>query len=634
MVKGKKKTAAKASSSAVKKHSKKIPIAVHRGNAPLKKSSKGKTKKGTTQHSLPAGGPITSVPPILSGNQVLRPGNILHKCSGSDIKLSKNSDTRPNFTIGRGRFLFVLPGLLSLRKPNGKPHNKPQSNTNEIGGENDSSASSVSKLFTMGKVRNLETDKPILEMPLPSGQMLSFQGQKIKTASRYLALTCKTSGAVNCRHTFQEMIVFSDHTVTGDDTKTSSDEKCVTEEKKDDGSEDTQVFNHYGGSERALDGDRLIRGLKRSKSTGTSTKTVLSFSQESSDKIPATNVKHLNDSGSEACNKQDSESINNVKQNKRTIHLDDSSVSDDSDEETFKSNTSLIKEALPPRKRSSRSSATKKVSYTFDDSDNENDDDEEGSDDSGAAEGKTKDDEDGNDVEESSENEVIVEEKSKPLTGPKRARRKGAEAIDLTGDGECKSSADKSSALVSTTKEARPTRKRSTRSRTSGAGAKFSVDGKVNDQRNASDEESVSLGTKSDENKDYESSESKVIIEEKSKPPVKRKGGRRSNTKAIDLVEKDSENRTATTPSTPTHPRNETSNAALKNEVKKEKASSKRRSSASKPSAKSRPLTTVRSPSYRKRRKVASPSKKTPFSPTGSQMGLKMDGDDEFIFIE
>jgi phycoerythrobilin:ferredoxin oxidoreductase len=76
-------------------------------------------------------------------------------------------------------------------------------------------ASSTSTLFTMGKVRHLETDHPKLEIELPTGQLLVFRGTKVSTTSRYLVLSCKTSGVVNCRNVFQEMVIFGDHSVQG-----------------------------------------------------------------------------------------------------------------------------------------------------------------------------------------------------------------------------------------------------------------------------------------------------------------------------------------------------------------------------------------------------------------------------------
>ena len=516
MAKGKKKNATKGAT-ATKKNSKKIPIAVHRGNKKTTHKNTKAKKESSTVETLPDGWPVTSNSQTSSKSQVLKPGNILHKCSGRDIKLSKNSDTRPNFTIGRGRFLFVLPGLLSLRKPfENIAKDKSQDSTASTNGASASIGSTTSKLFTLGKVRNLETNQPILEIPLPNGQLLSFQGRKVQTTSRYLVLTCKTSGAVNCRHVLQEMVVFGDHSMNESENDISAENNISVE--KEAATED-QAFHHYGGSERALDGNRLIRGVKRSRSTGTSSaKTGLSFSQESIDTTATSSSK--GDKGENDVPVSDQSNDEEKEKEKNVIHLDDSNSSNDSDEEAFKTSSSM-KEALPPRKRSSRSIASKKISYTFDDS----------------------------------------EDEMKP-----------------EGDSD--------------------------------ASGESSNDGKDNEDNN--------------------SSESEIEAKPKPKPTVKPKRGRRSNTKTIDLTESDENNIKKAKNSASASTKLTTTSVMKKEEARK------RKSVASKPCAQSRLSTPSRSPSFRKRRKGVSPAsrKKTPLSLAGGELSLKMDDDDEFIFIE
>jgi len=518
MAKGKKKNATKGAT-ATKKNSKKIPIAVHRGNKKTTHKNTKAKKESSTVETLPDGWPVTSNSQTSSKSQVLKPGNILHKCSGRDIKLSKNSDTRPNFTIGRGRFLFVLPGLLSLRKPfENIAKDKSQDSTASTNGASASIGSTTSKLFTLGKVRNLETNQPILEIPLPNGQLLSFQGRKVQTTSRYLVLTCKTSGAVNCRHVLQEMVVFGDHSMNESENDISAENNISVE--KEAATED-QAFHHYGGSERALDGNRLIRGVKRSRSTGTSSaKTGLSFSQESIDTTATSSSKGDKGENDVPVSDQSNDEEKEKEKEKNVIHLDDSNSSNDSDEEAFKTSSSM-KEALPPRKRSSRSIASKKISYTFDDS----------------------------------------EDEMKP-----------------EGDSD--------------------------------ASGESSNDGKDNEDNN--------------------SSESEIEAKPKPKPTVKPKRGRRSNTKTIDLTESDENNIKKAKNSASASTKLTTTSVMKKEEARK------RKSVASKPCAQSRLSTPSRSPSFRKRRKGVSPAsrKKTPLSLAGGELSLKMDDDDEFIFIE
>ena len=59
---------------------------------------------------------------------------------------------------------------------------------------------------------------------------------------------------------FQEMVMFESCTLQGD----VSDKQTASEEKEQ------QKFNHYGGSDRALDGGRGVRGIKK-KSTAAPT---------------------------------------------------------------------------------------------------------------------------------------------------------------------------------------------------------------------------------------------------------------------------------------------------------------------------------------------------------------------------
>lgn len=274
----------------------------------------------------------------------LTPGSILKNCSGSDIKISKNSDAKP--TMGRGKYLFFLPGLLSLRQPSlssSQPHEQKEilddsivesqehSNSQEEASQETKTTQSSTKkispttLMTLGKVTNLYTQNPILTIPLPNGQSLEFLGKKIKCASKYLMLTFKTSGAVNCRNTFQEIVVFGDYSINGDGDET-------TESLSLESNAILEPIQHYGGSERALDGGREIRGQKSMKAA-TNNDLTQSSSQLSQQLL------------------QD-----NLSQDH--IEIQDS---DNDDNDRFK----VDSPAPPPREKSSRRSSTfgKKVKY-------------------------------------------------------------------------------------------------------------------------------------------------------------------------------------------------------------------------------------------------------------------------------
>jgi hypothetical protein len=376
------------------------------------KNSKSKSNaKPVEIKPLPNHWPVASTQTPLEVSQLLKPGNILHKCNGRDIKLSKNSDSKPNLATGRGRFLFILPGSLSLKKPfekgeEGSKHDNPDSNNldTDVGTGMDTDtpqhdakmatavksssqppgsspaavkpASSTSTLFTMGKVRHLETDHPKLEIELPTGQLLVFRGTKVSTTSRYLVLSCKTSGVVNCRNVFQEMVIFGDHSVQGhvdeDEVKEQQQEQQQTESNMEE-EEQEQVFHHYGGSERALDGGREVRGVKRSRaSSGVAGKGSMDSSYVETDLISQESTIISQESATGKKDVEDVDSDNEGKGNNGVIELD----SDGTDAEEFKTDSP----APPPRARSSRRSASKPIQYSFtandsDDSEQESEND-------------------------------------------------------------------------------------------------------------------------------------------------------------------------------------------------------------------------------------------------------------------
>ena len=45
----------------------------------------------------------------------LETGTVLEACNGSDIQLARGASARPNLAKGRGRYLIILPGIMSFK---------------------------------------------------------------------------------------------------------------------------------------------------------------------------------------------------------------------------------------------------------------------------------------------------------------------------------------------------------------------------------------------------------------------------------------------------------------------------------------------------------------------------------------
>jgi hypothetical protein len=67
---------------------------------------------------LPADWPVSSYPVTYPNDaSALRPGSLLqHKCSGRDIHLPRSAVTAPNIDKEKGKFLLILPGVMSFHK--------------------------------------------------------------------------------------------------------------------------------------------------------------------------------------------------------------------------------------------------------------------------------------------------------------------------------------------------------------------------------------------------------------------------------------------------------------------------------------------------------------------------------------
>jgi hypothetical protein len=349
-------------------------------------------------------------------NSFLKPGNILLKCSGSDIQLSKTAHVPPNFVTGRGRFLFLLPGLLSLQRPPPSPPNEDHLNDGTVNRTNDALVSlfsnSSSGMYTLGNIQKLDTEEPILELSLMGdgekhgygGKRLVFQGKKVKTCGRYLVLSCKTSGAVHCRNVFEELVVFGgEHEVVEESGEQVVDVNHETEENEpqeeeeeqnqlDDDSvrvveeeenkdsanisknnEDTkeQLFYHYGGSERAVDGGRPVRGIKRKKSLSTVVSMDIGSKRVNTSSSSSSSITRTGKTIRKSGVSQQQQDATNV--------IDLHSEEEEEEEEEEDNDNFEMNSPVPTttRTRYVRKSATKRVKYTFEEEEEEEEQKEE-----------------------------------------------------------------------------------------------------------------------------------------------------------------------------------------------------------------------------------------------------------------
>jgi hypothetical protein len=334
-------------------------------------------------------------------------------------------------------------------------------------------------MYTLGKIKQLDTEEPTLELSLGGdkngGKRLVLKGKKIKTCGRYLVLNCKTTGTVNCRNVFEELVVFGgdyqvlgesrignvsnvhgEQVATGEGNHQDDDSVMVVdeEETKDtlklqkNADDKEKVFNHYGGSERAVDGGRPVRGIKRKKSLSSVVSMDLasrganssrSFTQDSQEESQVeeneTEIKEKgNGGGTEAKNmarvatsktrrksglqqqdKSDIIELFSEEDNNSNFDDDDSNESHD---DAFEMKSPI---SSTPRTRYTRKSATKKVKYTFDEEEEEEEEEDE---DDKNSESEEKVDDDDHDK---SEEESSLEQ----FNSPKKRSRKKAK-IDST----------------------------------------------------------------------------------------------------------------------------------------------------------------------------------------------------------
>jgi hypothetical protein len=160
----------------------------------------------------------------------LQPGPCLQACNGSDVQLARGASSRPNLAKGKGRYLIILPGIMSL-KPRAKATKTPAKDATQDasqGGTDDfpeterpdaeqakpiatsldpvddtqdekSKRPPPAKGVTLGKIENLQTDNPVLKVPFEDGRTMVFHGKKIDSSSKFMMLHCKGSkGSVTC----------------------------------------------------------------------------------------------------------------------------------------------------------------------------------------------------------------------------------------------------------------------------------------------------------------------------------------------------------------------------------------------------------------------------------------------------
>jgi hypothetical protein len=238
--------------------------------------------------------PVTRSEEFHQHDAILAPGPTLQQCTGADIILSKGATMKPNLQKGKGRFLIILPGMLSWKplaktidhKTTTTPTTSTTTTTTTATTSGDTYTPNLSPTLEsppsqpsppsppsqpspvihtsvnippkhiLGTLSGLSTDTPKLTIPLPNSQNLVFSGRKVESSSRYMMLSCqpRRKSAITCKDTCQSMIVFGNGTVEPNTAITGVERNTdvsTTEEP-----ETQRSFRHYGGSMRASDGGK------------------------------------------------------------------------------------------------------------------------------------------------------------------------------------------------------------------------------------------------------------------------------------------------------------------------------------------------------------------------------------------
>jgi hypothetical protein len=219
--------------------------------SPKKKKAKVSAKKKdeeveqvTVQKTIDFGDawPVTSEEDFFEqavDDAVLPPGPILQNCSGADIQLARAATVRPNLAKGKGRYLMLLPGLLSFKNQSDKNKATPTNGNKEteattpgnqskdttastpvaapdastpIEGDDTSktsqavtpksAASAKPPPTILGKLHGLGTETP--KLVIPHGKaLIEFPGKMVETTSRFMHLHCHNrKKTVTCKVSF------------------------------------------------------------------------------------------------------------------------------------------------------------------------------------------------------------------------------------------------------------------------------------------------------------------------------------------------------------------------------------------------------------------------------------------------
>lgn len=300
------------------------------------------------------GWPVTTQEPYdLVTELGLPPGPALLACSGSDIVLSRGASAKPSVAKQKGRYVIMLPGILSLRPKSKESPDAGADKTGEDADDRDgttdgatdelqadvatkSKATITSTL--LGRMEGLSTDTPVLKIPYPNGGCLTFQGHKVNdSTSRFMMLSFK-KGDVVCKDAVSSVIVFGESTYSGPE--------CTDVVELDE-------LTHYGGSDRTIDGGKSVKVKKGTR--------------------PVVKTARLTQITTEVLSQTIKTPIRKTPKAKVLVTSD----VDEDDSDAYLDDTRDIhsNHALDSARRSSRRSASSKVSYAVDEDEEDGDDD-------------------------------------------------------------------------------------------------------------------------------------------------------------------------------------------------------------------------------------------------------------------
>jgi hypothetical protein len=214
--------------------------------------------------TIPKDWPVQSAPVEDFGEDATayQPGSLVQASSGTDITLNRMAVVAPHVGKQKGKYLLILPGMLSLKQslasmqtqtqtqsskeslpeelaltqgkddeeenvkndamdqdddPMDKDQDdddddtktpaavtsKPPEDSKSSEDATSNKSNTVVEPVTLGRVENLATDTPVLRVPFPNGRTLLFPGKKVHTSSKFFMLTCNSrrgkGGSVACK---------------------------------------------------------------------------------------------------------------------------------------------------------------------------------------------------------------------------------------------------------------------------------------------------------------------------------------------------------------------------------------------------------------------------------------------------